>query len=78
MIKMFSGYYDDNGQRLREGDYVRAVCEGEVIVGEIFEVEDNMWCVLPEKNEWAPQVWQCDSVVKISSSADINGSDKNA
>ena len=63
---MFSGYYDGYGRRLNEWDLVTAICQDGVVLGEICEVEDKRWCIMPkEKGMPCPQVWECSSIIKV-------------
>lgn len=55
-----------DGRVVREGDFVRVICEGVIIQGTVAEDDDDIWYVANDKGGFSPSLWTCDRVEIIS------------
>lgn len=66
---MFTGYYDSNGLKLRNGDKVAArliEADEPLIVGRIGEADADMWCIYNYDDKGRhPQLFECALVYLI-------------
>lgn len=54
-----------DGRVVREGDFVRVICEGVIIQGTVAEDDNEVWYVANEKGGFSPTLWTCDRIELI-------------
>ena len=57
-----TGYFDDSGRPIRDGDLVRAIIQRQIIIGEVCEGERDWYVHNVKPGGWAPDIWHLDSV----------------
>lgn len=54
--------YASDGRILRDGDFVRVFCQGEIVQGTVAEDDNDVWFVANVTGGWSPSLWTCDRV----------------
>lgn len=57
--------FTTDGRRLRDGDFVRVICQGEIVQGTVREDDNDVWFVANDKGGWSPSLWVCDRIELI-------------
>lgn len=57
---MKTGFYDRTGKAIREGDKVKAIVDGQFVIGTVEDWDDD-WIV--HSPTWSPLLDQCDDII---------------